>query len=190
MVFGIIAIIAASIGALYYAVGSLGANRVVDVSVTRIVDGNTVEVRSETGTSRVVLGGIGFPLGDEKAARDAFEVLEDIANGRRFQMEVLKEGDGVSYVELKTAIGDSLNRLLLEKGFARFDSRGIGLSNPMQTAESKAREAKRGIWNRNRELFRQASNSQVASDAFEGDARIIDQIEEEPLGGIAARAAE
>jgi|GEM_PF-878611 endonuclease YncB( thermonuclease family) len=188
MIFGIIAIIAASIGVLYFTVGSLGANRVVEVSVTRILDGNTVEVRSESGTNRVVLGGIGFPLGDERAARDSFEALEDVANGRRFKMEVLKETDGLSYVELKTAIGDSLNRLLLEKGLARFDSRAIGLSNAMMEAESKARAAKLGIWDRNRELFRQAANSHASSDALEGGARTIDQVEEEPLSDFVARA--
>ena len=179
MIYGVIAIVAASLGILYSLMGSFRRNRIVEVSVTKIVDGKTVEAREESGTRRVVLAGIGFPPRDERAERDALELLDDIASGRRFQMGVIKEVEGVLYVELKTAIGESLNGLLLERGFARYESRAIGIVRPLFEAEIKAKEEKRGIWNQNRALFRQASDSYVEG-AFDGDARTIDQIGDLP----------
>jgi len=179
MIFGIIATIALSVGVLYYFVGSFGQRRSHDVQVTKVLDGKTLEIRSKTENRSVVLAGIGFPSGDEKALNDATELVEDIANGRRFRMEILKEVDGLMYVDLRAANGDSLNELMLSRGFARFDFRAIGFVNSMLEAENKARNEQLGIWNQNRQLFRKASNSSEPGGSLAGNARMIDQLDED-----------
>ncbi|MDE0768305.1 MAG: thermonuclease family protein [Opitutaceae bacterium] len=130
---------------------------------------------------RVILAGIGFPAGDEKALADSFELVDGIANGGQFRMEILKEADGAMHVDIRSLNGDSLNELMLRKGFARFDSRVIGFVNSMLTAENEAKTAKLGIWNRRRELFRNASNSSVENDngVMGGNSRMIDQLDED-----------
>jgi len=47
--------------------------------------------------------------------------------------------------------------------------------------ENEAKTAKLGIWNRRRELFRNASNSSVENDndVMGGNSRMIDQLDED-----------
>jgi|TARA_B110000037_G_C17097200_1_gene496474 endonuclease YncB( thermonuclease family) len=179
VIFIFIAAIALGIAVLYLVVGNASGNRCLNVKVKDVVDGKTLEIRSATENRRVILAGIGFPPGDEKALTDAFELVEEVAHGGQFKMEILKEVDGVMYVDIRALNGDSLNELMLRKGFARFDSRAIGFVNSMLTAESVAKNAKAGIWNRQRELFRNASNSLADNGVMGDNSRMIDQLDED-----------
>lgn len=177
MIFGIIATIALSIGVLYHLVGSVGGIRSLDVEVTKVLDGKTLEVSSDSGNRRVILAGIGFPPGDSKSLLDASELVEDLAKGIRFRMEILKEVDGLMYVDLRVSNGDSLNELMLSRGFARFDSRAIGFVSSLLEAENEARNAKLGIWNQTRELY---CKTACDGSAVTANSRMIDQLDEDP----------
>ncbi|MDG2253394.1 MAG: thermonuclease family protein [Opitutaceae bacterium] len=151
----------------------------MNVQVLEVIDGNSLEVGYEGRNWRVILAGIGFPPGDERALKDAFELIDGIARDGQFRMAVWKEVGWVMYVDLQVLGGDSLNELMLRKGFARFESRGIGLMNSILTAEDEARAAKLGIWNRNRELSRNASNSLSAHGVLGENSRMINQVNED-----------
>ncbi len=179
MIFGIIAIIALSMGALYLFSRNLGENKRMLIEVVDVLNERTLEVISDGVGYRVVLGGIGFPTGDDGALSDAKALIEDIAKGRRFDMEILKEIEGLKYVSIRASSGDSLNELMLKGGFARFDSRAIGFVNSMIEAENEAREKKLGIWNERRAKLRQFSNEFEGKESVDGNSRRVDQLNED-----------
>lgn len=161
MVFGIIGILAAGLGVLLFVSQSLNAKPRLQVRVLEVVDGRSVRVQTKDKLQVVRLGGIGYPAGDERALADGRKVIGDLTHGRSFEMEVLSERGGETYVNLRSLGGESLNELMLSLGFARYSAAGVGFLQSMIAAEGKARMNRKGIWNTNRELFRNAANSYV-----------------------------
>ena len=71
-------------------------------------------------------------------------------------------GNRIVNVQVLEVIDDNSLEVCYEGRNWRFILAGIGLMNSLLTAEDEARAGKLGIWNRNRELFRSASNSSSA----------------------------
>lgn len=163
MVFGVIGLLAAGIGALLFVFQGLSAKPRLQVKVLEVVDGNSVRVRAKDESQVVKLGGIGYPTGDERAIADGRRLIGDLTQGRTFEMEILNERGGETYVNLRSLGGESLNELMLSLGFARYSAAGVGILQTMTAAEGRARANRKGIWNSNSELFRNAANSNVGS---------------------------
>lgn len=128
------------------------------VDVVGALDGRTVEVVANKRKERVVLAGIGFPPGDSKSENECADVVQEVVSGRRLYMEVFKEVSGCKYVSLASSNGDCLNEMMLEKGLARYESTGVGFVGKLVEAETRARSAEVGVWDKNRLLFRHLAN--------------------------------
>ncbi|MGB3683726.1 MAG: thermonuclease family protein [Rubrobacteraceae bacterium] len=129
-----------------------------EVTVTRVTDGDTVEVRpSIDGTEDVRLIGVdtpetaGSPRGaqpyGEAASRFAQERLEGGRATLRFDVEK-KDRYGRLLAYLYPPEGGMFNEMLLEEGYAQVATfppnvRHLG---SFETAQRSAREAGRGIW--------------------------------------------
>ncbi len=159
MVFGVIGLLAASLGLVLYVLQSQGAKPRFQVKVLEVVDAMSVNVQFKDETQIVRLGGVDYPEGDERAVIDGQKLIEDLAKGRTFEMEVLREREDEWFVNLRSVGGESLNELMLKLGFARYSAVGIGFIPALVGAEGQARSDRKGIWNSNRELFRSAANS-------------------------------
>lgn len=128
-------------------------------TVTRVTDGDTVEVRPEIdGVNDVRFIGVDTPekygpegpqpLADEAAAFTE-RILEESGNRvtLRFDAEkVDRYGRALAYVYLRD--GGMHNRLLLEKGYAQVATFPPNVRHlaEFRRAQSEARKAGRGIW--------------------------------------------
>lgn len=158
MVFGFIAVASLAIGLIYMTLRSTTTTQTMIVDVVGAIDGRTVEVVVNKRKERVVLAGVGFPPGDARAETECADVVQDVVSGRRLYMEVYKEISGCKYVGLSSSNGDCLNEMMLEKGLARYESTGVGFVGKFVEAETRARNAEVGVWDRNRLLFRHLAN--------------------------------
>lgn len=173
MVFGVIGLLAAGLGVLLFVSQGLGTKPRLQVKVLEVVDGQSVRVQTKEGVQVVKLGGIGYPTGDERAIADGRKLISDLTHGRSFEMEIVNDRGGNTYVNLRSLGGESLNELMLSLGFARYSAAGVGLLQSMIAAEGRARTNRKGIWNSNRELFRNAANSGVGGEkTFEKDQTV------------------
>lgn len=128
------------------------------VSVTRVIDGDTIEVSPKiNGTEDVRLIGIdtpetaGSPRGEQPFGKKASEFSEEKLKGRRvelrFDVEKKDQYDRLlAYVYLPD--GSMFNEMLLRKGYAQVATfppnvRHLG---SFEAAQREAREAGRGIW--------------------------------------------
>ena len=159
MVFGILATLALGIGSVFFVMQSLNEKRRVRVKVLDVVDETRARVLEEGRECEVVLAGIAYPPGDEKSINDGRWMIETVAKGFFFNMEILKEYQGNRYVTLHALGGESVNELMLRKGYARYSAKGIGFQEAMVEAEKYAKDNRIGIWNSQRELFRNATRS-------------------------------
>lgn len=144
----------------------------LNVTVVRVVDGDTVEVRDSNGTTDTVrLLGVDTPevhvenepaefegVPDTEAGmaclRDAGErasrALRERVAGQRVRLVLDPEADRrggygrlLAYVELD---GTDLNRWLVADGHARVYDSTFGRSESYYRAESGARERRAGLW--------------------------------------------
>lgn len=128
------------------------------VFVTRVIDGDTIEVSPKiNGAEDVRLIGIdtpetaGSPLGEQPYGEKATEFSEEKLEGRRvelrFDVEKKDQYDRLlAYVYLPN--GSMFNETLLRKGYAQVvtfppNVRHLG---SFEAARREAREAGRGIW--------------------------------------------
>ncbi len=168
MVFGILATLALGIGSVFYVMQSLNEKRRVRVKVVDVVDETRVRVLEEGIEREVVLAGIAYPPGDEKSINDGRWMIETVAKGFFFNMEILKEYQDTRYVTLYALGGESVNELMLRKGYARYSAMGIGFQEAMLEAEKYAKYNRIGIWNSQRELFRNATSTMSKAADREG----------------------
>jgi len=159
MLIAIIGLFAAGLGMIIYVLQSESAKPRIQVKVVEVVDARSVNVQMGESTTVVKLAGIGYPEGDEHSVEDGKKLIHDLAEGRTFEMEILSEREGERYVNLCSLGGESLNELMLSLGFARYTAAGIGFYAPLMAAEEEARSNRKGLWNANRELFRNAASS-------------------------------
>jgi len=159
MVFGILATLALGIGSLFFVMQSLNEKRSVRVKVLDVIDETRVRVLEEGKENEVVLAGIAYPPGDAKSTSDGKWMIETVAKGFFFNMEILKEYQNSRYVRLYALGGESVNELMLRKGYARYSAMGVGFQEAMLVAEKNAKDNRIGIWNSQRELFRNATST-------------------------------
>jgi len=167
MVFGILATLALGIGSLFFVMQSLNEKRSVRVKVLDVIDETRVRVLEDGKESEVVLAGIAYPPGDAKSISDGKWMIETVAKGFFFNMEILKEYQDSRYVTLYALGGESVNELMLRKGYARYSAMGIGFQEKMLVAEKYAKDNRIGIWNSQRELFRNATSTMNKADKRE-----------------------
>ncbi len=165
MIIGFISLAAFAIGLIYMTLRSSASTSTMIVDVVGTVDGRTVEVLVNKVKERVILAGIGFPPGDPRSEQDCAEVVEEVVIGRRLYMEVFKEISGCRYVTLNSSNGDCLNAMMLSKGLARYESTGVGFIGKLVEAETVARNAGIGVWDKNRALFRHLAGGQFGDGA-------------------------
>ncbi len=128
------------------------------VTVTRVIDGDTVEVSPEiAGTEDVRLIGVdtpeteGSPEGPqphgEKASLFARKTLQGGRVTLRFDKEK-KDDYGRALAYLYTSDGTMFNQTLLERGFAQVATfpPNIEYVERFEKAQRQARKAERGIW--------------------------------------------
>ena len=150
---------ALGIGSLFFVMQSLNEKRSVRVKVLDVIDETRVRVLEEGKEAEVVLAGIAYPPGDAKSISDGQWIIETMAKGFFFNMEILKEYQNTRYVTLYALGGESVNELMLRKGYARYSAMGIGFQEAMLEAEKYAKDNRIGIWNSQRELFRNATRT-------------------------------
>ncbi len=165
MIIGFISLAAFAIGLIYMTLRSSTTTSTMIVDVVGTVDGRTVEVLVNKVKERVILAGIGFPPGDPRSEQDCADVVEEVVMGRRLYMEVFKEISGCRYVTLNSSNGDCLNAMMLSKGLARYESTGVGFIGKLVEAETVARNAGIGVWDKNRALFRHLAGGQLGEGA-------------------------
>ncbi len=170
MIIGFIFLAAFAIGLIYMTLRSSTTTSTMIVDVVGTVDGRTVEVLVNKSKERVILAGIGFPPGDPRSEQDCAEIVEEVVTGRRLYMEVFKEISGCRYVTLKSSNGDCLNEMMLTKGLARYESTGVGFIGNLVEAETRARNAGLGVWDKNRALFRHLAGGQQEDSSVENNA--------------------
>ncbi len=179
MVFAFLAFVAVAIAIFYVVNGSVSKNKIFLVEVLEAVDGRRLKVNLDNKQVVVLLGGIGYPSGDEKAAFDAINTLQSMVVNRRFNMEIMKQIEGLMYVDLKSADGDSLNETLLRKGLARFESHGVGFVSSMMAAETEAKQQAIGVWDKNRDLFKHMTGNPAEDEAYFADHGEMDSFDDE-----------
>ena len=87
------------------------------------------------------------------------------------QWVLLQHGspEGVSRQSVCNALGaESVNELMLRKGYARHSAMVIGFQEAMLKAEKHAKDNRIGIWNSQRELFRNATSTMSKAADREG----------------------
>lgn len=129
-----------------------------DVSVTRVTDGDTIEVRPRIdGTEDVRLIGIdtpetaGSPRGGQPYGERVAEFSEEKLGGQRVELrfDVEKKdqyGRLLAYVYLPD--GSMFNETLLREGYAQVATfpPNVRHLKSFESAQRTAREAERGIW--------------------------------------------
>ena len=125
MVFGILATLALGVGSVFFVMQSLNEKRSVRVKVLDVIDESRVRVLEEGRECEVILAGIAYPPGDEKSISDGKWMIETVAKGFFFNMEILKEYQDTRYVTLYPLGGESVNQLMLRKGYARYSAMGL-----------------------------------------------------------------
>lgn len=121
------------------------ANR-ISGKVTAVVDGNTLEVVTETDESyRVVLEGIDCPELGQQFGEEAKQHLEKMIRGREVTVHLLGKDRwgnyvGVAYINQHT----DLRIGLLNRGLAWTTEKGQ--NEELKQLENQAREMRTGLW--------------------------------------------
>lgn len=119
---------------------------VLTANVTRVDDGDTIEVTDDNGDSLTVrLESVDAPEGDEPFSELARQALADLIERRQVQLlSTGKDGQGRTLAFVKRDDLD-VNRFLIENGFARHFSR-YSQDASLAQLEVAAREKKLNIW--------------------------------------------
>lgn len=135
-----------------------GSQQSETVEVSRVIDGDTVEVRPRVqGTEDVRLIGIdtpetgGSPQGPQPYGEKAAEFAERRLEGREVELEFDEEkvddyGRALAYLYLPD--GTMFNEVLLEKGYAQVATfpPNVEYLQEFGRAQKEARRNERGIW--------------------------------------------
>jgi endonuclease YncB( thermonuclease family) len=118
-----------------------------DGLVTRIVDGDTIEVQYRGAPAQVRLYGIDCPERRQAYGTRARQAASGLAFGKRVTLETHgrdRNGRILAYVILPD--GRSLNHELVRAGFAWWFERYAPQSHDLRQLEAEARAARRGLW--------------------------------------------
>lgn len=148
---GLVTVVAAA--AAVAGCGGDGGVSSVEVSVTDVVDGDTLDVRLPDGVERVRLPQVDTPERGECGFEVASAGLEQAASGVVVLVPTSDGPDRGPYGRLLRAVesdGADVGELLLEAGLARWSSEYAdedpGLAVVYEAAEESARAAGRGLW--------------------------------------------
>jgi len=130
--------------------------------VTRVIDGITIEVETNQGIKTISYLGLDLPLPDQRTAEgrniedEIYAFNSYLTEGKIVQLEadplVEDKTDVVSmYVYVN---GQFINRILLEKGYARLSTRPYeySLIRDFAKFQEEAVKARRGMWTRTESL--------------------------------------
>ncbi len=129
---------------------ALAADRLVLVTVERVIDGDTLDVRAFDGSPlRVRLFGVNAPETGERCADEAAALLEALAGDtvRVLPDERLEDTGGRQLRYLFTPDGVSIDAALIVAGLARAWEADGALRDRLLALEAAARRERRGcLW--------------------------------------------
>jgi endonuclease YncB( thermonuclease family) len=115
--------------------------------VTRVTDGDTIEVALESGRIKVRLASIDAPERGQPGGREATAALAARVKGRQVGLEVVDQSDGFDRMVAVVWLGDeNINERLVRRGYA-WAFRGRFLYDRHYCVlERAARDARLGLW--------------------------------------------
>ena len=125
---------------------SVSAQIIVDATVTRVIDGDTVDLRVGEVTYRGRLHGIDAPERRQPWGPESHAVLESLVGGGMRVRVVVPDVDRFGRLIVRLFVGEvEANLRMLELGaawhYTQFDQ-----SEAYAAAERSARAARRGLW--------------------------------------------
>jgi micrococcal nuclease len=116
--------------------------------VTRIVDGDTLVVRMQTGETTVRLLGVDCPERDQPFGSQATAILHRLTDGQTVEVRSTgKDRYGRVLAHLHTSKGAWINLGMVEQGAAwTYRAKRDEYWAELKEAERKAREDRRGLW--------------------------------------------
>jgi endonuclease YncB( thermonuclease family) len=119
-------------------------------SLLRVVDGDTIQVRLESGPITIRLHGIDTPEARQPMGKAATKALRSRVEGEPLQIEPVEQSDGYGRMVAKVRVrGDDVNARMVESGFAwayRRYLRHQPADEHYCRLEADARAAGRGVW--------------------------------------------
>lgn len=123
---------------------------VLSATLIRVVDGDTIEVRLESGPITVRLHGIDTPERRQSFGSAATKALRSLLDGEALEIEPIEQTDGYGRMVARVFVrGRDLNALMVETGFAwayRRYLRRQPADEEYCRLEGAARSAGRGLW--------------------------------------------
>lgn len=125
-----------------------GTGSVVAARVTRVVDGDTIEVRYSGKEVRVRLWGIDTPEWEQPHSREARDFTRRHLAGRRVDLEVRTRDSHGRLVAMVMVDGRSFNEELVRQGWAWVHIHYCKepVCRKWRRLEKEARDAGRGLW--------------------------------------------
>jgi endonuclease YncB( thermonuclease family) len=119
-------------------------------SLVKVVDGDTIQVRLDSGPITIRLHGIDTPEASQPMGRAATKALRSQVEGEPLEIEPIEQNDGYGRMVAKVRVrGDDVNARLVESGFAwayRRYLRHQPADELYCQLEAGARAAGRGVW--------------------------------------------
>ncbi|GKS60034.1 endonuclease [Nitrospira sp.] len=114
--------------------------------VSRVIDGDTVEIRHDGRTERIRLRGIDCPELRQPYGKQAKRAVRAMVSGRTVSVKTYgKSTRGPVLADMIIERGRSVAYILLEEGLAWRTTSGSS-DEALEAAEVEARYAKRGLW--------------------------------------------
>ena len=116
-------------------------------TVTRVLDGDTIDVTSADYTVRVRLYGVDTPEKTQSGGPEAMAFTQRLVSGNPVNIverDIDRYGRIVGMVTL--ADGRVLNQEILREGWGRWYSRYAPLAAELREMEAHAREERKGVW--------------------------------------------
>ena len=119
-------------------------------TLEKVVDGDTLRLRLDSGPIKVRLHGIDSPETDQPLGSAATKALRSLVEGEPLEIEPIEQNDGYGRMVAKVlARGDDVNARMVERGYAwaarRYLRRTAADENYCRL-EAEARSAGRGVW--------------------------------------------
>ena len=116
----------------------------------RVVDGDTIEVRLDSGPITIRLHGIDAPERDQPLGEAATKALRSLVEGERLAIAPVEQSDSYGRLVAKVFVGDSdMNARMVDLGFAwayRRHLRREAVDRRYCELEAQARASGRGLW--------------------------------------------
>lgn len=125
---------------------------VLQGTVTRVVDGDTLHVRLDSGPEKVRLHGVDTPEARAPWGREATQALRDLVAGGRVELQPVEDDPRDRYDRLVAVVyadGIDVNAALVRQGHAWAYRRYLGQVDGdarLCDLEAEARAARRGLW--------------------------------------------